>query len=305
MTNTAHNPRSNPAYIYGGAAARSEHSAYIEQIKNYPVLSEAEERELVRKWYSKGDRKAFDALIGSHLRLVPKMAQKYSGYGIPIGDLIGEGNIGLLQSAERFDPEKGFRFSTYARWWIRAAILNFVLQTWSLIKVGNGAAKKRLFFNLRRAKQNLSAEGKRYMSETDVDALAKHFKVNRDDLIAMDQRMSANDISLHQPVPGSDDLTFGDSIADDEPNPEEIVAEAEERRVKTEILHAAMSHLDRREKEIVTRRYLAKRPATLAKLAGLYGLTAERVRQIEAKAILKIKQTIGPGPAGPDALGTA
>ncbi len=118
MANAALNPRSNPAYVYAGTGAQSEHSAYIEQIKKYPILSEAEERRLVMRWYSKKDRAAYDALIGSHLRLVPKMAQKYSGYGVPIADLIGEGNIGLLQSAERFDPKKGFRFSTYARWWI-------------------------------------------------------------------------------------------------------------------------------------------------------------------------------------------
>ncbi len=310
MANAAHNPRTTlPAYTVAGSgagsSARAEYSAYLEQIKHFPVLTEREERDLVRKWYTKGDRAAYDALIGSHLRLVPKMAQKYSGYGVPVGDLIGEGNIGLLQSAERFDPDKGFRFSTYARWWIRAAILNYVLQTWSLIKVGNGAAKKRLFFNLQRAKQGLHAEGRRYMTDADIDSLADHFQVNRDDLVAMDQRMSANDVSLHQPVPGSEDLTFGDSIADDEPNPEQIVADAEERKVKSDILKAAMSNLDRREQEILTRRYLAKRPATLAKIAGLYGLTAERVRQIEAKAIEKIKQAIGPGPNGHDALGTA
>ncbi len=304
MANAAHNPKSNPTYTYAGSGARSEHSAYVEQIKNYPVLSGPAERRLVRRWYTKGDRAAYDSLIGSHLRLVPKMAQKYSGYGVPIADLIGEGNIGLLQSAERFDPGKGFRFSTYARWWIRAAMLNFVLQTWSLIKVGNGAAKKRLFFNLRRVKRDLHAEGKHYMSEADITSLAEHFKVNRDDVIAMDQRMSANDVSLHQTIPGSDGLTFGDSIPDDEPSPEDIVAEVEERRVKTEILHEAMSSLDRREKEIVTRRYLSKRPATLAKLAGLYGLTAERIRQIEAKAIEKIKQAIGSGSINPDAFGT-
>jgi RNA polymerase sigma-32 factor len=305
MANAARNPRSNPAYVYAGAGARSEHSSYIEQIKNYPILSEPEERRLVQRWYANQDRAAYDALIGSHLRLVPKMALKYSGYGVPVGDLIGEGNIGLLQSAERFDPEKGFRFSTYARWWIRAAMLNFVLQTWSLIKVGNGAAKKRLFFNLRRAKQSLDTEGKRYMSEADIDSLADHFKVSREDIISMDQRMSANDVSLHQPVPGSDDLTIGDSIAGDEPNPEEILAEAQERGEKTRLLREAMLRLDRREKEIVTRRYLTKRPATLAKLASLYGLTAERIRQIEAKAIEKIKRAIGSGSIGPDAFGTA
>src|SRR5262249_48735902 len=123
---------------------------YLEDIKHFPVLTESQEHDLIERWYGRGDRKAYDALIASHLRLVPKIAQRYAGYGIPIPDLIGEGNIGLLQSAERFEPDKGFRFSTYARWWIRAAMLNFILQTWSMIKLGNGAGKKRLFFNLRR-----------------------------------------------------------------------------------------------------------------------------------------------------------
>ncbi len=176
-------------------------------------------------------------------------------------------------------------------------------KTWSLIKVGNGAAKKRLFFNLRRAKQNLTTEGKRYMSEADIDSLADHFKVNRDDVIAMDQRMSANDVSLHQPVPGSDDLTFGDSLADENPNPEEVLGDAQERRLKTQMLHEALRRLDEREKEIVTRRYLTKRPATLAKLASFYGLTAERIRQIEAKAITKIKRAVGTRAVGRDAFG--
>src|SRR5688500_16268750 len=178
------------------AASRTEHSSYLTRIREFPVLSEREEQRLIHRWYTKGDRGAYDALIGSHLRLVPKIAQKYAGYGVPLADLIGEGNLGLLQSAERFDPAKGFRFSTYARWWIKAAMLNFVLQTWSLIKVGNGAAKKRLFFNLRRAKQNLQADGDRYLDDKNIDALAKHFQVSREDLVAMDQRMSAIDVSL-------------------------------------------------------------------------------------------------------------
>lgn len=271
-----------------------DHGAYLTRIKAYPVLTEAEEIDLVRRWYKKGDRKAFDELIGSHLRLVPKIAQKYAGYGLAIGDLIGEGNLGLLQSAERFKPEKGFRFSTYARWWIKAAILNHVLQNWSLLKVGNGAGKKRLFFNLRRAKRSLLPDGSRHLNDAEIAKLAHHFRVTKEDIVAMDQRMSANDVSLHQPVPGTEGLTVGDLVADTAPTPEDVLSDQDERINRAALLREAMGHLDRREKEIVTKRYLTERPATLAKLATLYGLTAERVRQIEVKAIAKLAQVIKP-----------
>jgi RNA polymerase sigma-32 factor len=276
------------------AASRAEHSAYLARIREFPVLSEREEQRLIRGWYDNGDRAAYDALIGSHLRLVPKIAQKYVGYGVPLADLIGEGNLGLLQSAERFDPQKGFRFSTYARWWIKAAMLNYVLQTWSLIKVGNGAAKKRLFFNLRRAKQNLQADGDRYLDDKNIDTLAKHFQVSREDLVAMDQRMTANDVSLHQPVPGSEGLTFGDVIADTSMDAEELLAGEDEQNWHVEILKDALDRLDGREKDIVRQRYLSEEPTTLASIAAAYGLTAERVRQIEAKAIGKLRRYIGP-----------
>lgn len=272
----------------------ADNGSYLTQIKTYPVLTEAEEHNLVRCWYAQGDRKAFDALIGSHLRLVPKIAQKYAGYGLAIGDLIGEGNLGLLQSAERFKPEKGFRFSTYARWWIKAAILNHILQNWSLLKVGNGAGKKRLFFNLRRAKRSLQPDGSRHLSEAEIAKLAHHFRVTKEDIVSMDQRMSANDVSLHQPVPGTEGLTVGDLVADSAPTPEDVLTTEDERLNRAAMLREALGQLDRREKDIVTKRYLTERPATLAKLATLYGLTAERVRQIEVKAITKLRQVISP-----------
>lgn len=271
-----------------------DHMSYLDRIRSFPVLSEAEERALIRRWYERGDRAAYEALIGAHLRLVPKMAQRYAGYGVAVGDLIGEGNVGLLQSAERFEPAKGFRFSTYARWWIKAAMLNFILQTWSLIKVGNGAAKKRLFFNLRRAKQQIQADGERYLDDAAIATLAVRFQVSAADVVAMDQRMSANDVSIHQTVPGSDGLTFGDIVADPAPTPEDAFIASDEQRWNASVLKEALSHLDRREKEIVTRRYLHERPATLAKLADTYGLTAERVRQIEAKAISKLRHHVRP-----------
>ncbi len=273
---------------------RAEPSSYLARIRAFPILTEAEERRLIWGWYERGERAAYEALIASHLRLVPKIAQKYAGYGVPMADLIGEGNVGLLQSVDRFKPEKGFRFSTYARWWIKAAMLNFILQTWSLIKVGNGAAKKRLFFNLRRAKQNLRADGARYLSDADVNSLAKQFHVSSADLVAMDQRMSANDVSLHQAVPGSEGLTFSDVIADTAPDAEARLATKDEHNWHATVLSEALSHLDRREKDIVVRRYLTEHPVTLAAIAVRYGLTAERVRQIEAKAIGKLRHHIAP-----------
>lgn len=269
-------------------------SPYLARIREYPILSEAEEKTLIRCWYGERRRDAYDALIGSHLRLVPRMAQKYAGYGVAPADLIGEGNLGLLQAAERFDPAKGFRFSTYARWWIKAAMLNYVLQSWSLIKVGNGAAKKRLFFNLRRAKQSLQADGERFLDDRAIDTLARHFQVSREDVVAMDQRMSALDVSLHQPVPGNEGLTFGDVIADSAQDAEEVLAGADEQNRHVALLHDALSRLDHREKDIVMQRYLTDEPSTLAAIANAYGLTAERVRQIEAKAIGKLRRFIGP-----------
>ncbi len=270
------------------------YGSYSARIKAYPVLTEAEERELIRRWYGDGERTAFDALIGSHLRLVAKIAQKYAGYGISKDDLVSEGTIGLLQSAQRFTPEKGFRFSTYARWWIQAAILQYVLQNWSLLKVGTGANNSRLFFNLRRAKRTLNPDGSRSLSAAEIEKLAHHFRVTTSDIAAMDQRMSANDVSLHQPVSGGEGQTIGDTVADLSPNPEEVLAAKNERLNRAAILRAALAQLDRREKDIVTKRYLTERPATLSKLAALYGLTAERVRQIELKAIAKLSAYVRP-----------
>ncbi len=270
---------------------------YLSQIKAYPVLTEAEEHNLLARWFQHGDRKAHDALINSHLRLVPKIAQKYTGYGIDISELISEGNLGLLHSMEKFKPEKGFRFSTYARWWIKAAILNFILQAWSLIKVGNGANNKRLFFNLRRAKNALLADGERTLSEKDLEQLAHHFRVTKEEVVAMDRRMSANDVSLHAPLGHSaegDAVEIGDTIADDAPSAEDMLVAADERAWRSQALRDALAKLDKRERDIISRRYLTERPVTLSKLATIYGLTAERVRQIEAKAIDKVRQLLRP-----------
>lgn len=266
------------------------------QARSFPVLSESEEKELVQRWKTTGDRKALDRLIESHLRLVPRIARKYSGYGINVGDLISEGHIGLMQSIERFKPEKGFRFSTYARWWIKAAILNFILQTWSIIKVGNSAGKKKLFFNLKRAKREMALEGTRYLTDADAEAIAERFQVSTDDVMAMDQRLSAVDPSLDQPVSDEDGstLTLIDTIASAEPLQEETYANQQMENLRKTALHKGLTKLDPRERDIVTKRYLTDQPKTLSALANVYGVTAERIRQIEAGAISKLKKVLAP-----------
>ena len=299
--------KSSPAAKASSTPA-SDPVDYKSRVNAYPMLSEAEEHDLLTRWYKNGERQAHEALIGSHLRLVPKIAQKYAGYGIDVADLISEGNVGLLQSVERFKPEKGFRFSTYARWWIKAAILNYILQTWSLIKLGNGANKKRLFFNLRRAKRTLKMDNQRSLGDKDIAQLAHHFRVTVDDVKAMDQRMSGNDVSLSQPLGHAidgDSIEFGDTLTDDSPTAEDVLIATDDRAWRTEALRNAIKTLDAREQEIVARRYLTERPVTLSKLATLYGLTAERVRQIEAKAIAKLKHYLRPRATQPAMIAAA
>lgn len=264
--------------------------------RSFPVLTEAEEKQLIQQWKVGGDMAALDRLIESHLRLVPRIARKFSGYGIAVNDLISEGHVGLMQSVERFKPEKGFRFSTYARWWIKAAILNFILQTWSLVKVGNSASKKKLFFNLKRTKREMSLDGTRYLSDADIAMLAEHFQVSPNDVIAMDQRLSAIDPSLEQPVSDKEGgtLTLMDTIASDAPSPEVCFADQQLEALRKQALTRGLSRLDERERYIVTKRYLTDRPRTLASLANVYGVTAERIRQIEAGAISKLKQALAP-----------
>ena len=269
------------------------------QAQLFPVLTESEERNLVRRWKIGGDREAMDRLIESHLRLVPRIARKYAGYGIAVNDLISEGHVGLMQSIEKFKPEKGFRFSTYARWWIKAAILNFVLQTWSLIKVGNSAGKKKLFFNLKRAKREMQLEEQRFLNDVDVSRIARRFQVSENDVIAMDLRLSAVDPSLEQPVSEEDgnSLTLLDTIAVDEPSPEDVFADQQMETLRKEALKNGLSQLNERERDIVTKRYLTERPLTLASLANVYGVTAERIRQIEVSAISKLRQALSPDAA--------
>ena len=262
--------------------------------RSFPVLSEAEEKKLVRRWKKTGDREALDRLIESHLRLVPRIARKFSGYGINVNDLISEGHIGLMQSVERFKPEKGFRFSTYARWWIRAAILNFILQTWSLIKVGNSAGKKKLFFNLRKLKGRIQAFEEGDMTPEHTTEIATRLKVSETEVINMNRRMAGADHSLNAPLSldGDGEGQWQDWLKDDNDSQEEVYAENEILGQRRELLAGALEGLSGRESHILEERRLKDNPTTLEELSQQYGISRERVRQIEVRAFEKVKKSV-------------
>lgn len=281
--------------------------AYVSAIHAMPVLTEEEERSLAEAWARDGDMDAAHKLVIAHLRLVPKVARQFRGQGMPLADLISEGNIGLLQSLKRYDPDRGFRFATYARWWIRAAILNHLLQDWSLVKIGSGTGNKRLFFNLAKAKRALGIAGNESMSESDIAALAERLEVSPADIVRMSQRMAGGDLSLDHPAGDAEDGRAGtllDTLADDRPNQETELAERQESHWRREKVREAFHVLDERERVILARRYLTGRPHTLQALAALYGVTAERIRQIEVKAINKMRQAITAAKAAKTAKST-
>ncbi|GAA0575747.1 RNA polymerase factor sigma-32 [Caenispirillum bisanense] len=273
--------------------------SYLAAIHAQPVLTEEEEQRYAAAWVHHGDLEAAHRLVAAHLRLVPKVARQFRGQGMPLSDLISEGNIGLLQSLRRFDPDKGFRFATYARWWIRAAILNHLLQDWSLVKIGTGTGNKRLFFNLAKVTRQMGLQPDR-LTDTDIRALADRLEVQPADIVRMTQRLSGGDLSLDHPTGDQDDGRTGtllDTLADGRPTPEAALAEHQEGRWRRARVREALGILDERERTILARRYLTKRPHTLQALASLYGVTAERIRQIETKAIRKLREAIERGAA--------
>lgn len=272
---------------------------YLAVIHAQPVLEEDEERRLAIAWTRDGDQDAAHRLVAAHLRLVPKVARQFRGQGLPLADLISEGNVGLLQSLRRFDPDKGFRFATYARWWIRAAILNHLLQDWSLVKIGTGTGNKRLFFNLAKVMRQMGLQTDR-LSDQDIRALAERLDVQPADVVRMAQRLSGGDLSLDHTTADAEDgraSTLLDSLADERPTPEAALAERQEGHWRRARVREALGLLDERERTILARRYLTKRPHTLQALAAIYGVTAERIRQIETKAIGKLREAVHRGAA--------
>jgi len=266
---------------------------YLQEIARLPMLEPKEELDLSRRWRDHGDVDAAHRLVTSHLRLVAKIAFKYKGYGLPMGELIAEGNIGMMQAVKRFDPEKGFRLSTYAIWWIRAAIQEYILRSWSLVKIGSSAAQKRLFFNLRKIKQKIgahTASDERGLTQEQIGDIARILDVSQDDVVSMDQRMSGKDVYLNSTVSHDSEDEKIDLLVSPEASQETVLAEREDMHNKQTALQKAMTTLSDRERDILERRRLKDEPDTLEDLSQLYNISRERVRQIEVRAFEKLQQ---------------
>lgn len=265
---------------------------YLAEIRKFPVLQADEEYMLAKRWTEDGDYEAAHKLVTSHLRLVAKIAMGYRGYGLPVGELIAEGNIGLMQAVKRFDPERGFRLSTYAIWWIKASIQEFVLRSWSLVKMGTSASQKRLFFNLRKLKRKLEVVTDGDMTNEQVREIASQLNVHEQDVVDMDRRMSASDQNLNAMVGGDSKQEWIDLLEDKSANQEEILGDFEELDAKRTLLRSAMSQLNPRERDIIEKRRLAEEPSTLEDLSKVYNISRERVRQIEMRAMEKLTLTM-------------
>ena len=262
---------------------------YLQQIKKFPMLSQKEEMSLARKWINKGDTAAAHKLVTSHLRLVARIAMGYKGYGLPITELISEGNIGLMQAVKKYDPEKGFRLSTYAMWWIRAAIQEYVLKSWSLVKIGTTAAQKKLFFNLKKIKNQLTSYNDGSLKPDQVKEIAERLDVTEAEVSDMEGRISGTDYSLNAVVSEDGESEWQDWLVDEDADQEVRLAEKEELSKRKNLLSKAINILNEREQEIIHARKLSEVPKTLEELSKAYKISRERVRQIEEKAFAKLQ----------------
>ena len=272
--------------------AESGLSRYLEEIRRFPMLEPQQEYMLARSWREHGDREAAHKLVTSHLRLVAKIAMGYRGYGLPISEVVSEGNVGLMQAVKRFEPEKGFRLATYAMWWIKAAIQEYILRSWSLVKMGTTANQKKLFFNLRKAKSKISALEEGDLRPDQVKLIAKRLGVTEQDVVDMNRRLGG-DASLNAPI--RDDGESGewqDWLVDNAPSQERVLAEHEESDNRHKALISALDVLNEREKRIFEARRLADDPITLEDLASEFGVSRERVRQIEVRAFEKVQKAV-------------
>jgi RNA polymerase sigma-32 factor len=271
---------------------------YLSEIRKFPMLAKEEEFMLAKRWQEHGDTESAHKLVTSHLRLVAKIAMGYRGYGLPIGEVISEGNVGLMQAVKKFDPDKGFRLATYAMWWIRASIQEYILRSWSLVKMGTTAAQKKLFFNLRRLKGEMAALEEGDLRPDQVASIAHKLAVTEDEVISMNRRMSGGgDASLNAPIGGAGgegESEWMDWLADDqtEGTQETRLAESEEFSERMTLLQEAMGELNERERHIIQERRLKDEPATLEDLSKQYGVSRERVRQIEVRAFEKLQKAM-------------
>jgi RNA polymerase sigma-32 factor len=267
-------------------------SRYLEEIRRFPMLEPNQEYMLAKRWREHGDTDAAQELITSHLRLVARIAMGYRGYGLPIGEVISEGNVGLMQAVKRFDPERGFRLATYAMWWIRASIQEYILRSWSLVKMGTTAAQKKLFFNLRRAKSQLQALEEGDLKPEHVKTIAKKFGVTEEDVVSMNRRLGG-DASLNAPVRAeAESGEWQDWLVDDTPDQEEQLVESQELGRRKNYLSDALSTLNDRERRIFEARRLADEPVTLEELSSEFGVSRERIRQIEVRAFEKVQKAV-------------
>ncbi len=270
---------------------------YLSEIRKFPMLEKDQEFMLAKRWTEHGDTTAAHQLVTSHLRLVAKIAMGYRGYGLPIGEVISEGNVGLMQAVKKFDPDKGFRLATYAMWWIRASIQEYILRSWSLVKMGTTAAQKKLFFNLRRLKGEMAALEEGDLRPEHVETIAHKLAVTEEEVTSMNRRLSGGgDASLNAPVGGAGgegESEWMDWLADDTPGTQETrLADSEEFKQRMELLQAAMGDLNERERHIIQERRLKDEPATLEDLSKEYGVSRERVRQIEVRAFEKLQKAM-------------
>ena len=264
-------------------------SEYLIQIKKFPMLEREEEYMLAKNWRNRGDIKSAEKLVTSHLRLVAKIAMGYRGYGLPIGEMISEGNVGLMQAVKKFDPEKGFRLATYAMWWIKAGIQEYILRSWSLVKMGTTTAQKKLFFNLKKLKNKIAPRSDGDLKDEHVTEIANRLNVKKNEVISMNRRLSGQELSLNAPV-GEDGDEWQDWLADKSMDQELSFAHNEEMKQRKDLLKNSLEILNQREREILNYRRLVDQPVTLEKLSRKYKISRERIRQIENKAFEKIQK---------------
>ena len=267
-------------------------SRYLQDIRKFPMLAPEEELKLAQRWRDSEDTQAAHKLVTSHLRLVAKIAMGYRGYGLPMGELIGEGNVGMMQAVKRFDPDRGFRLATYAMWWIRAAIQEYILHSWSLVKMGTTAAQKKLFFNLRRLKGQMQALEDGDLTPEHVTKIARLLDVQEQDVVSMNRRLAAPDNSLNAPLRQEGEGEWQDWLVDDADSQETVLAEREERTGRSALLSNALKILNERERHILIERRLKDNPTTLEDLSREYNISRERVRQIEVRAFDRLQKAM-------------
>ncbi|SCA55841.1 RNA polymerase sigma factor RpoH [Candidatus Terasakiella magnetica] len=267
-------------------------NTFLREAWKFPMLSADEEYMLAKRFHDSGDVDAAHKLVTSHLRLVAKIAMGYKGYGLPVADLISEGNVGLMKAVKKFEPEKGFRLSTYAMWWIRASVTEYILQSWSMVRLGTMAAQKKLFFSLRRTKNKLEIMDNGELTPDQAQAIANETNATPDEVRQLNRRLASRDMSLNAPLSIDEGGEHQDLLEDDRPNPEHMASNSQISALRSEVVGEALENLNERDRDIFERRHLSEEPPTLEELGMEYGISRERVRQLEARAFGKVKEFI-------------